>query len=309
METILKILVCICFTLGLDVISHAKDWRGIKPFHSTREDVERMLGEPPPLPKDGTRIYTLNKGRSIYFLDEGEIYIVFAEEEIPAAVDCLGKLPAGTVLMIQVTPKKEMTLSDLQIDEKRFRKFDPSEPPNIGYEGYIDEEDGMTIRTLNGKIEEISYIAAKKDRHLCPSYYENPEQSMRVIVDFRTKFDEYGNISFGDEKARLDNFAIQLQNEPGMKGYVIAYGGKRARVGEARARADRAVNYLTTKRGIEADKIEAIDGGYREELTVELHMLPRDVSAPTPSPTVDPSEVQIIYDNETPSNRRKRTKP
>ena len=29
------------------------------------------------------------------------------------------------------------------------------------------------------------------------------------------KFDEYGNIRFNDEKARLDNYAIQLQNEPG----------------------------------------------------------------------------------------------
>ena len=33
------------------------------------------------------------------------------------------------------------------------------------------------------------------------------------------KFDEYGNIKFNDEKARLDNYAIQLQNEPGAQGY------------------------------------------------------------------------------------------
>ena len=31
------------------------------------------------------------------------------------------------------------------------------------------------------------------------------------------RFDEYGNIRFNDEKARLDNFAIQLQNEPGAR--------------------------------------------------------------------------------------------
>src|SRR5205823_13125607 len=35
------------------------------------------------------------------------------------------------------------------------------------------------------------------------------------------KFDEYGNIRFNDEKARLDNFAIQLQNEPTAQGYII----------------------------------------------------------------------------------------
>ncbi len=32
------------------------------------------------------------------------------------------------------------------------------------------------------------------------------------------KFDEYGNIKFNDEKARLDNYAIQLQNQPGVSG-------------------------------------------------------------------------------------------
>jgi len=37
-----------------------------------------FLLQPPP--KDGTGFYTLNKGRSIYFLDEGEIYIVYANE-------------------------------------------------------------------------------------------------------------------------------------------------------------------------------------------------------------------------------------
>src|SRR4029077_3471509 len=51
------------------------------------------------------------------------------------------------------------------------------------------------------------------------------------------KFDEYGNIKFNDEKARLDNYSIQLQNEPGSQGYIIAYGSCE---GEAQARADRA---------------------------------------------------------------------
>ena len=38
------------------------------------------------------------------------------------------------------------------------------------------------------------------------------------------KFDDYGDIRFNDEKARLDNYAIQLQNQPGAQGYIIGYG-------------------------------------------------------------------------------------
>ena len=44
----------------------------------------------------------------------------------------------------------------------------------------------------------------------------------------RLGLDGYGNIRFLDEKARLDNFAIQLQNEPKTQGYIIVYAGQKA---------------------------------------------------------------------------------
>ena len=80
----------------------AKDWRGILPLHSTREHVEALLGPPPPPPEN--RIYTLHKGRSIYYLDEGEVYIVFADEEFLVSNNC-PSVVAGTVLSIRITPK------------------------------------------------------------------------------------------------------------------------------------------------------------------------------------------------------------
>jgi hypothetical protein len=44
----------------------------------------------------------LNKGRSIYLLDEGEIYIVFAEQDFPTEPDCNDNIRQGTVLWIGV---------------------------------------------------------------------------------------------------------------------------------------------------------------------------------------------------------------
>jgi len=35
-----------------------------------------------------------------------------------------------------------------------------------------------------------------------------------------------------------------------------------------------------------------VDGGYREELTVELWVVPSGANPPSASPTVDPSEVK-----------------
>ncbi|HET6891376.1 MAG TPA: hypothetical protein VFH31_09760 [Pyrinomonadaceae bacterium] len=101
------------------------------------------------------------------------------------------------------------------------------------------------------------------------------------------KFDEYGDIRFNDEKARLDNYAIQLQNQPGATATIIAYG---TCAGEGQARADRAKNYLVNTRGIEASRITAIDGGCRSDLKVELWIVPEGATAPAADTTgnIDP---------------------
>ena len=40
-------------------------------------------------------------------------------------------------------------------------------------------------------------------------------------------FDSYGDIRFSWEKARLDNFAIQIQNYPGSRGAIFTYAGSK----------------------------------------------------------------------------------
>jgi len=101
--------------------------------------------------------------------------------------------------------------------------------------------------------------------------------SIRAPNPPAVKFDEYGNIKFNDEKARLDNYAIQLQNQPGSQGYILAYGSC---AGEAQARADRAKDYLVNTRGIDAGRLVTIDGGCRSDLAVELWVVPTGATAP-----------------------------
>ena len=94
------------------------------------------------------------------------------------------------------------------------------------------------------------------------------------------KFDEYGDIKFNDEKARLDNYAIQLQNQPGSQGYILAYG---ACAGQAQARADRAKDYLINTRGIDASRLVTVDGGCRSDLVVQLWIVPTGAAPPAAS--------------------------
>lgn len=107
-------------------------------------------------------------------------------------------------------------------------------------------------------------------------------------------FDEYGGIRFDDEKARLDNFAIELMNDPKGRGYFICYGGRRGYAGEAVRRCERAKGYVSGVRGVERARLVIVDGGFREELTVKLIIVPDGATPPAPSPTVDPRDVVII---------------
>jgi hypothetical protein len=113
------------------------------------------------------------------------------------------------------------------------------------------------------------------------------------------KFDEYGNIRFNDEKARLDNYAIQLQNAPGSTGTIVVFGSCE---GEGQTRGDRAKDYLVNTRGIEASRITVVDGGCKEDLAVQLWVVPQGASAPP----VDAATVSPCPACKKPAPRRRR---
>jgi hypothetical protein len=93
-----------------------------------------------------------------------------------------------------------------------------------------------------------------------------------------SKFDRFSNITFNDEKARLDNYAIQLLNAPGAQGYIVVYGSC---AGEAQARADRAKNYLIYSRGIDAGRLVTIDNGCQSQLILELWVVAPGATPPS----------------------------
>ena len=113
-----------------------------------------------------------------------------------------------------------------------------------------------------------------------------------------SKFDEFEDVNCEDEMARLDNFAIQLQNQPSARGLIIFYGGRRFRGrlpkrGEAAARAARMKPYLVQRRGIPTDRVIVIDGGYAEEWHGTLWVVPPGTSMPTPRPTIPAGEIRF----------------
>ena len=96
------------------------------------------------------------------------------------------------------------------------------------------------------------------------------------------KFDEFPDISRNDEKARLDNFGIEMQNDPTSIGYVIVYPGRTSKRAEVQDHFGRVIDYLVNSRGMDASRIKTIEGPKRDHLFVELWITPQGANAPNP---------------------------
>jgi len=124
----------------------------------------------------------------------------------------------------------------------------------------------------------------------------------RTII--KTKcYDCFPFIAFDDTKARLDNFAIELQNNPSAQGYMIVYSGTGSRAGQAERLIERAKDYLMKERTLDVSRLTVINGGYRDTDYFELWVVPQGAEPPTPTPTAQSGSTQPP---EPASNRRPR---
>ncbi|HYN85013.1 MAG TPA: hypothetical protein VER32_07160 [Pyrinomonadaceae bacterium] len=131
---------------------------------------------------------------------------------------------------------------------------------------------GLAGRPITAKVEVVGYeldCAAS-----CTTQIPEPIRPRQS--------DEFGEIARDDEKARLDNFAIALQNAPGSQGHVLVYAARNERAGAAQRRADRIRDYLVNTRGIDSSRVVVNTAGQREESTVQLWIVPPGAAPPTP---------------------------
>lgn len=104
------------------------------------------------------------------------------------------------------------------------------------------------------------------------------------------------------QRSVVDNFFIQLQNNPEFTGFIIYYEGKYVaenyndkvkktkyvlpRYGEANSRIQIIRDHIRLRR-FDRDRILFINGGYREEFKIEFWLVPDGAELPKPTPTLD----------------------
>jgi hypothetical protein len=268
--------------VGLLGSSQAQGWRGIRPLHSTRDDVERLIGTP------------MQPNGATYDSKGERVHIGYSDVQCTNGWPFGWNVPAKTVTAITIYPQPRPKLADLPIDISKSKKFiDPS-----GVIHYNNDDEGMSVAVDPNEYEVmvIEYYPTTSDAQLrCPEAAERERQIANGESEVRQPDVSYSDKSLEKKQVYLDYFADQLQKSPADSTvYVIAYAGQRARVGEAQTRANQAKDYLSTKRAIDPRRIVIIDGGHRDPAGVELFITRRGQPKPLPSPSVYPSDVTII---------------
>lgn len=82
--------------------------------------------------------------------------------------------------------------------------------------------------------------------------------------------DEFGDILVTDWLARLDNFAVELQNDPSAMGYIVAYMAPNKLPGWPLRRAQWARGYLAKARGLDEGRVQIFNGGQSDEHRYQL---------------------------------------
>jgi hypothetical protein len=227
-----------------------KEWRGIVPLQSTRADVERLLGPPK---QQNTFAY--------YYSFPTEIAVIWFQSGPCDQFGIGWNVPTGTVTSIGVIPKGSLRKEKL-LGGNKFEAQDA----NAGFFYYTDESEGFSVDTLKGIVTSLEFAPPKTaDDQRCP-------RLQLCCLDPFPKFDEYRDLTFSDEKARLDNYAIYM-TERISRGVIVVYGESREKRNKTMKRAERAKWYLNKKDGIEAQRVLVVDGGYREDSAIELNLL------------------------------------
>jgi len=162
----IKFLLIILLLLLFRVSSFAAEWQGIIPGVSTRSDVVRSFQR--------CADHSLP---CAFDLDGDQIRIVFSGMVQNYFYQCAERLPAETVLVVEVTPRRPIALQNL-LRSHNLRKLGTVSKIS----GYIDEGSGLILKSLKHQVIQLNYVAARADRRRCEDYYADPAQFVRVTT-------------------------------------------------------------------------------------------------------------------------------
>jgi hypothetical protein len=115
----------------------------------------------------------------------------------------------------------------------------------------------------------------------------------RAQDDSARKLDQFTKPNWEDAMAHLDNLALMLQNDPMALGVVFVYGGQGRRPHEADAYSNCMKDYLVRRRAVDVNRLVFINGGYRQDFSVEFWLARDRAQIPKATPTTKSTAVRF----------------
>jgi hypothetical protein len=261
----MKVLILVSCVVMLELASQvaAQSWRRLVPLHSSCEDAQKVL--------------KLSKcDAATVELEDVRVFVSFSDGTCRTEWN----VPAGTVLTMDIRPKKTLMLSDLDLDLTKY-----SRGADQGLADAIVLSDplaGISITAFkDGRIRHVFYGPSAKDEYLrCQTRETSDDTGEPGFM----KVDQYGFVSFDAEVPRLDQLAETLKGWSGARAYIIVYPGGNTGVEEAKKRASSSQMYLVNNRRVDMGRVVTLIGGNREEPAVELFIVVKNGTPPEPIP-------------------------
>lgn len=141
---------------------------------------------------------------------------------------------------------------------------------------------GMGNQTVNAELDVNDDVYSAQCRQVInvPTSVTPPPKPIEGV-----QCDEFVSKAPDDDKARLDNCVIQVQNSPDAQLYVIIYQGT-DKISTTRNTYDRlskrAMDYLVNVRGLDPRRIQIVRGPDRAKTTYVMWIIPPGAQPPVP---------------------------
>src|SRR5258708_4966767 len=104
------VLLAIQLAITSLLFAQPQSWRGIAPLHTTRKQVEKLLGRP-----------SLVNGVASYNFENEKVEVRYSKYRCgdPRNLD-RWNIPPGTVLSVRISPQRQTQIADLHLDLSKF---------------------------------------------------------------------------------------------------------------------------------------------------------------------------------------------
>ena len=146
-------MICSLLTLpSFQIDTNSRGWRGIVPLHSTRADVERLLGT------------GINECKCDYYLKDVNVFFLYSRGDCKSGHGAWD-VPPDTVTRITVYAHPSPKLTDLNLDGSKFKKRHDGHIAAIV--SYVNE-DGLLIEVNEDTSDVMGfyYYPAREDKDL-----------------------------------------------------------------------------------------------------------------------------------------------